>query len=207
MGRNSPAFLVGRYTLYIVSNIGYQLSTMKGGSTMLPSYVRYTIRDARLAKENDGRTVRRTFKTLELAEAHAKSIGVSLSESLCIDVDYPEGSRIRTKRLHDIASAEAFVKTNPMPVPAAKPAKASESKPAEASQAQAPAQEPSPSAAAPAAAQEPEDKPKLALVSSDGGHGFSAPARKPRRVAMAAGVNEATEKKATARNQARASKK
>jgi hypothetical protein len=108
--------------------------------------------------------------------------------------------------LHDIASAEAFVKTNPMPVPAAKPAKASESKPAEAPQAQAPAQEPSPISETPVAEAPAEStKPVLTVV---GGNGFTQkPKRAPRQEARAAGLNAKTEAAATRRSLARASKK
>jgi hypothetical protein len=63
----------------------------------------------------------------------------------------------------------------------------------------------------PAVADKPERALKLVKTgtagTADGGNGFAAPAKKSRRPAMAAGINEKNEVRATARNVARASKK
>jgi hypothetical protein len=170
----------------------------------LPAYVRFITRDTRLAKENEGRTVRRAFKTEAAARAHMAANGLS-EDMLHFDVDFPNGSRISTKRLHSAADAEKFAAEHPMPVPDAKPAKAPESSPAEAPQAQAPAQEPSPISETPTA-EAPAEQPKPVLTVV-GGNGFTEkPKRAPRQEARAAGINAKTEAAATRRNAARGSK-
>ena len=165
----------------------------------LPTYVRFITRDTRLAKENDGKTVRRAFKTEAAARAHMAANGLS-EDMLHFDVDFPNGSRISTKRLHTIADAEKFAAENPLPEPA--------SKPADGPQAQAPVGK-APASAAPPPTPEPEDKPALTVVKGGkpGGNGFSEPAKKSRRPVMAAGLNAKTEAAATRRNLARGSKK
>jgi hypothetical protein len=142
----------------------------------LPDYTRYVVRDARLAKENHGKSIRRVFKTEAAARTHIAANSLT-DDMLHFDVDYPEGARIRTKRLHSVADAAAFAKAHPMPEPAAKAA--------EAPHAQGPVAD-----AAPPTTPEPEDKPALTVVKGGkpGGNGFSEPAKKSRRPVMAAGT-------------------
>jgi len=183
----------------------------------LPNSTRYTARDAREIKAT-GKSIRRTFKTLAECAAYMKANGLDPAVTLCIDLAYIENGKLRMKRVHTIADAEKFAagvdqSAVAKALAAAKPAKAASPAP------QAAHNAPEPAAMAQVTSPAPEsavaDKPERALKlvktgtagTADGGNGFAAPAKKSRRPAMAAGINEKNEARATARNVARASKK